>query len=89
MKVEFERLIGFEVPDEHYEIIELVYMYHPKDFSKKDVATLYKIGGIETFDGLVKVARKMKALQDERDELQRKLKKINKEISDLYHFYQE
>jgi len=87
MKMEFERLVGFEVSDEHYEIVELVYEYHPREFSKEDVATLYRIGGIEAFEGLAKVARKMKALLDERDDLERKLKKIYKEIDDLCHSY--
>ena len=80
MKWEFERLVGKEVSDEDWELVELVYTYHPKDLTKEETATLYKVGGREIFEGLRPVAEKVKKLEDKVFELEHELRKAKEEL---------
>lgn len=83
MRVEFERLIGEEVTDEEWELVELVYNLHPRDFNKQEVAQLWKLGGREAFEGLRPLAEKVRNLENERWILENELKKIKRKIDNI------
>lgn len=49
MKQEFENLIGKEVSDKDYEVIDRVYTFHPaisETEGKKQIADIYNAGGM-------------------------------------------
>ena len=60
MKSELEHLVGAIVTPKDYEIIELVYNYHPCNFSKHATASLYKEFGIIIFEDMKGRSEKVK-----------------------------
>jgi len=87
MKVEFERLVGEQISDADWELVELVYNLHPRDFSKEEVATLWKIGGREVFEGLYPLARKVEELIEAKTRLKCELRRVEDELADLRATY--
>ncbi|MDW7677747.1 MAG: hypothetical protein SCK57_08815 [Bacillota bacterium] len=60
MRTEFERMAGGKaVTAEQYSVIETVYLYYPGEFTKEEVAALYRRHGIVFFYDLVNRARKV------------------------------
>ena len=45
LKREFEERVQMEIPEEFYEMVEVVYMNYPGIQDKDEIATLFKIGG--------------------------------------------
>lgn len=67
-KSEFEYLIHGSVTDEEYELIEIVYMWHPairNTSGKEEVAELYKSFGIIIFKDMYPRAMKLKEIDEE------------------------
>lgn len=76
MKYEFEKLTGAELLEEEYKIVEKVYTFHPADFSKADMASIYKMGGLSLIFDLEVAAFSMEEL----DQQERELEKVSAEI---------
>lgn len=57
MKEEFEQLIGREVNDDDYKVIEYVYAHHPLVPQKADAAEMYNHYGVAIFHALVPSAK--------------------------------
>ena len=88
-KREFEELIGEEVSANNYMLIELVYCWHPSIGNvggKRQVAELYKVGGIEIFKDMRKAAlisqeydRKIRELRRQKSEIERMIEEVTEE----------
>lgn len=76
LKQEFENLIGAEVSQKDYDLIEFVYTWHPSIRDKQHCADLYKVGGLWIF-------RDMEARAADAEDLDDKLGAINKQIAKL------
>lgn len=61
MKEEFEDIIGREVDDDEYKIIEYVYTHHPLVATKDDAAEIYNHFGVAIFHSLVPSALQFEA----------------------------
>ena len=83
MRSEFQELIGDIVTDEEWKLIELVYMHHPRDFDKEEVAQLWLLGGKEAFEGLRPLAEKVKALEEKQREWEKELREIENKLHEL------
>lgn len=65
MKHEFEEKLGKSVTESEYKDIEFVYTFHPSVSNtegKKQIAELYKIGGIRLIRDMIPTARKAQLL---------------------------
>lgn len=81
MREEFEKLVGKNVSDEEYEVIEKVYTWHPaikNSTGKQQIAQLYTDYGMSVIRGMKKVADYMMELDKERQEIRNKLEIIKK-----------
>jgi len=87
MRHEFERLVGEQISDDDWELVDLVYNLHPRDFTKEEIATLWKIGGREALEGLRPVAEKVRDYENRLYRLEYEIKKINKELSKIREAY--
>lgn len=76
LKSEFEALIGEEVSQKAYDLIEYVYTWHPSIRDKQHCADLYKVGGIWIF-------RDMEARAADAEDLDNKIADITKQIGKL------
>ena len=83
MREEFERWIGEEVTDEEWELVELVYNLHPRDFTKQEIVQLWKLGGREVFEGLRPLAERIRDLENKRWILEHELEKIKRKIDNI------
>jgi len=83
MREEFERWIGEEVTDEEWELVELVYNLHPRDFTKQEIVQLWKLGGREVFEGLRPLTERIRDLENKRWILEHELEKIKREIDNI------
>ncbi len=87
-KSEFEKMIGHSVSDADYEVIEMVYQWHPvvKETSGKDeVAELWKSFGITIFLDMFPRAKKACELQKKLCHAQSEVESIKKEIKELLY----
>ena len=69
---EFEAKLGREVNPAEYKDIEYVYTFHPSisdTDGKKQIADLYKLGGIRLIRDMIPTARKAQEIEDEIREL--------------------
>ena len=67
MKEEFENLIGEKVDSKDYKVIEFVYCYHPSIPAvegKKQIAAIYKIGGMRLINDMVPTATRIKQFDE-------------------------
>lgn len=71
MKPEFETLIGREISDEEWYIVETVYMHYP-NMTKNKIVQLYAEFGMVIFKDLYPRAQKIKDIDNEIYELQAK-----------------
>ena len=79
MKHEFEKLIGKDISNEDYKIVEYVYTWHPcisETNGKQQIADLYKIGEMSIIKSMVEVAKKAQIIE-------RKISKLRAEITTL------
>ena len=69
---EFEAKLGREINPAEYKDIEFVYNFHPsisETDGKKQIADLYKLGGIRLIRDMIPTARKAQEIEDEIREL--------------------
>lgn len=67
-KFEFENEYGKPISNEHYKLIEFVYMYHPcidSGIGKSQVATLYKMCGLQVFRDMEQTAKEAQTLEED------------------------
>ena len=86
MKSEFEKFLGFEVSISDYKLIEYVYTWHPcisDDDGKKQMADLYKIGGMCIIKAMVDVAKKAQYIENEIRKLRAEMRKLEQERENL------
>ena len=85
-KQEFETLIEGEVSSEDYKLIEFVYVWHPNIGNvngKRQVAELYKVGGIEIFKDMRNAAQITFNYQEKIEEKRRQICRLQEEIGKL------
>lgn len=68
MKKEFEELVGSEVNEEVFKIIETVYNYYDERLTKQNVADLYKLLGVMPFEDMYPRAKRIAELEQEIEE---------------------
>ena len=85
-KSEFEELIGQNVMDSDYEVIEKVYTFHPavKEVSgKEEVAELYKSFGMSVFYDMLPRAERSCELEKKLRKVQAEANRIKEELEEL------
>lgn len=85
-KKEFEKLVGKEVDDFEYTMVEEVYTWHPsisETNGKQEIATIFKIGGIRIIKDMYATARASQAMQKERAMINSRLDYIAKQYEAL------
>lgn len=90
LKEEFEILIGYGVTDKDYELIQFVYTWHPSisdTEGKKQIAELYKTGGILVIDAMKEAAQYNMRLDNELRELERKTNAVKERIANVKEGY--
>lgn len=86
MKQEFENLIGKEVSDKDYEVIDRVYTFHPaisETEGKKQIADIYNAGGMTVIRGMLEAADIMNSLEKELEEARAALEKVVHRIQNV------
>lgn len=83
LKQEFENLIGAEVNQQAYDLIEFVYTWHPAIKDKRHCASLYKVGGLWVFRDMEARASDAKALEDKLNDLDMQIAKLEEQKRDL------
>ena len=76
MKNEFEKIVGHEVSQEEYDVIETVYMSYPGELQKDTVAKMYNESGYILFRDLYKRAAEIKMFENQILDLQNRLAKL-------------
>lgn len=90
MKEEFEKLVGHSVTEKDYELIQFVYTWHPsisETEGKKQIAELYKTGGILVIDAMKEAAQHSMRLDNELRELERKTNAVKERIANVKEGY--
>lgn len=83
MHSEFIRIADVpDVPAKDYELIELVYNYHPAIEDKQDIAHIYNAYGMATIKDMVPRAEKLEAIEQE-------LMAAKQEVERLTNLYRE
>ena len=83
MKQEFEQLIGKEVSNADYQVINHVYTFHTaisETDGKQQIAGLYNLGGMPLIKSMVECADIMQDLETELFKVKGKLKSIESRI---------
>ncbi len=86
LRGEFETLIGKEVTDEEYAVIDKVYTYHPAikiSGGKEQIADIYKTMGIVVIKNMEETADFMIKLKEEINKYTIKINKLNIRIQKL------
>lgn len=86
MKQEFENLIGKEVSDKDYEVIDRVYTFHPaisETEGKKQIADIYNAGGMTVIRDMLEAADIMNSLEKELEEARAALEKVVRRIQNV------
>lgn len=85
-KQEFEELTGKAVPSTDYEKIEFVYTWHPGISNidgKKQIARIFKYGGMPIIVAMMEAATFAKNLDEERRKAEKQLEAIIERIHDV------
>ena len=82
MKVEFESRLAQTVTAEEYELIELVYTYHPAVDDKDDIVELYNIGGLTLMKDMRARACNLRDNENNQLHLRREIEAAQKEAGD-------
>ena len=86
MQCEFEKLIGTEINSDDYRIVEYVYMFHPSIdpvHGKKQIAELYKIGGMAVIGDMVRTAKCAERLEGRMVTLRAQMRDLQQELDTL------
>lgn len=89
MQEEFERMVGAGVSEKEYRIIDTVYMYHPADMNKEDIAGLFRMGGIALINDLLPAAEAMQALEVELAQKHKQVKALDAKITAIKNSYKK
>lgn len=77
MKSEFEVLLGKQVSEAEYAVIEKVYMFYPNEegitLSKSLVAEMFRVYGLRVFKDMLPRAERVEKLEDEMRALKKEL----------------
>lgn len=87
-KHEFESLIGKQVPEKDYKVIECVYQFHPvvsEVSGKEEVAELYKSFGMRIFYDMLPRAEANCDLEKQLRHAQARVDKIRDQMEELKH----
>lgn len=87
IKEEFRDLVGMEVSDEDYRIIETVYQFHPavsEVSGKEEVAELYKSFGLSVFCDMLPRAERNRELEMQLRRAQAEADRIKQEMEKLH-----
>ena len=85
-KSKFEKMIGHELTERDYSIVELVAKYHPAingDSIEEKMCTLYKEYGMDLIRNMSSIAYDMRDLYEEEDQLINKLIEVNSKMDDI------
>ena len=88
IKEEFRDLVGLEVSDEDYAVIEQVYQFHPavsEVSGKEEVAELYKSFGMSMFYDMLARAERNRELKRQLRQVQEDEERIKQEMEKLTH----
>lgn len=86
MKQEFEKLIGKEVSEEDYSLIDRVYTFHPaisETEGKKQIAILYNAGGMSTIRSMLETTDIMLELEKELSNARMILERVKTRIQNV------
>lgn len=86
-KEEFQNLIGMEVSDEDYAIIEKVFLFHPavsEVSGKEEVAELYKSFGLVVFCDMFPRAERNRELERQLRQAQAEVERIKQAMEELH-----
>ena len=89
-KKEFEKLVGKEVDDFEYTLIETVYTWYPtisNTNGKQEIATLYSIGGIRLIKDMYATAMAAQSIMNERRKANAQLEYISTQYESLRKGY--
>ncbi len=87
IKEEFRDLVGLEVSDEDYAVIEQVYQFHPavsEVSGKEEVAELYKSFGMSVFYDMLPRAERNRELERRLHKAQAEADRIKQEMEKLH-----
>lgn len=82
-KSEFEERITRPITDIDYAILDKVYMWHPSIDTKDQIAYLYENFGMRIIYDMLPSAEKSKDIMTKIDKLERELKKLKAEYTEL------
>ena len=83
MKQEFENLIGKEVSDKDYEVIDRVYTFHPAISETEGKKQIADAGGMTVIRGMLEAADIMNSLEKELGEARAALEKVVRRIQNV------
>lgn len=83
LKSEFERVLGKEVTEADYRIIDIVYMWHPSNLSKEAVAVLYEEFGMALIKDMMPRADKMKELEERKRRAEGEIHTLDKLMNEV------
>ena len=86
-KEEFRDIVGLEVSEEDYAIIEKVYLFHPavnEVSGKEEVAELYKSYGMVVFYDMLPRAERNRELERQLRQAQAEADRIKQEMEELH-----
>lgn len=86
MKQEFEKMIGKEVSEEDYSVINHVYTYHPAINNvdgKKQIADIYNAGGMGVIRSMVETADTMFELEKDLSVAEKALEMVRTRIRNV------
>lgn len=86
MKAEFEKLIGKEVSNADYQVINHVYTFYPsisETDGKQQIASFYNLGGMPLIRNMVECADIMQDLEIEQLKAQLQLNRIKERIENV------
>lgn len=83
MKHEFDALTKGNVSQEDYNMIEIVYMYHPAIQGKDDIVRLYMTYGMTVIMDMVPRSKAIAILESEVQNKRIEIEKLNEEMKKL------
>ena len=89
-KKEFEKLVGKEVDDFEYTMVEEVYTWHPsisETNGKQEIATIFKIGGIRIIKDMYATAKCAMNIQHQKDKMRGEMEYLDRQYHALKEGY--
>lgn len=86
MKQEFENLAKMEINQEDYEMIELVYTFHPsisETSGKKQIVSIYHIGGMRIIKDMYPTAFEAYNIDTEIQKHKQEIRRLEEQLLEL------